>query len=72
MNNVKILLRDFNGSWRELAGSREDVYAELRVDAVENACDEEEIMIVSVDGMMLFNSLTMESISKEDLLGFLA
>ena len=71
MNEVKILLRDINGAWKELAGSREDVYEELRV-AVENACDEEEIMIVSVDGMMLFNSLTMESISKEDLLGFLA
>ena len=72
MNEVKILLRDINGAWKELAGSREDVYEELRIDAVENACDEEEIMIVSVDGMMLFNSLTMESISKEDLLGFLA
>ena len=71
MNEVKILLRDINGAWKELAGSREDVYEKLRV-AVENACDEEEIMIVSVDGMMLFNSLTMESISKEDLLGFLA
>ena len=71
MNEVKILLRDINGAWKELAGSREDVYEELRV-AVENACDEEEIMIVSVDGMMLFNSLTMEPISKEDLLGFLA
>ena len=72
MNEVKILLRDINGAWKELAGSREDVYEELRIDAVENACDEEEIMIVSVDGMMLFNSLTMEPISKEDLLGFLA
>ena len=45
MNEVKILLRDINGAWKELAGSREDVYEELRVDAVENACDEEEIMI---------------------------
>lgn len=72
MNEVKILLRDINGAWKELAGSREDVYEELRVDVVERSLDEEEIMLVSMDGMMLFNSLTMEAISKEDLLGFLA
>ena len=72
MNEVKILLRDINGAWKELAGSREEVYKKLCVDVVENASAEEEIMLVSVDGMMLFNSLTMEPISKEDLLGFLA
>lgn len=69
---VTILLRDFNGTWWELAGSREEVYKEL-IEEVDKDCDaEEEIMLVSVDGMMIYNSLSMDPISFEDLVAFFA
>ena len=69
---VTILLRDFNGKWWEISGNREEVYKEL-IEEVGKDCDaEEEIMLVSVDGMMIYNSLSMDPISFEDLVAFFA
>lgn len=69
---VTILLRDFNGTWWEISGNREEVYKEL-IEEVSKDCDtEEEIMLVSVDGMMIYNSLSMDPISFEDLVAFFA